>query len=66
MCISCVEKVRPENWNPAWKSTQVDDGVFQYWLGRENTYGSQFYQKYGEVDTLSLQERKIDLAIQSR
>ena len=46
--IQFVQKVRPEAWNPAWKQSQVDNDIYQFWLGADFTFEAAYYETYAE------------------
>jgi len=64
--IEKIKNIKPELWNPGWKVTQIDDGIYQLWLGAENSYSSAYYMKNGEEPKLSLKEKRMDYAMHSR
>ena len=66
VCLSITD-YHPESWNPAWTVTHVILGMISFWLGGEETAGSQYY--YGKDGMNVYQEKKhacIDFAMKSR
>ena len=65
--IQFVQKVRPEAWNPAWKQSQVDNDIYQFWLGADFTFEAAYYETYAEqLNVLSQKDKRMNLAIESR
>lgn len=64
--LGSVQKMRPEAWNPRWKMSEIENGVYQLWLGAEKTYSAMYYNEYGDEAALSISEKRMDLAMKSR
>lgn len=46
--IDHIIRVRPEGWNPNWTQSQVDTGIYQFWLGAEFCYERAYYDTYAD------------------
>ena len=62
VCLSITD-YHPESWNPAWTVTHVILGMISFWLGGEETAGSQYY--YGK-DGMNKHQEKNMLALISQ
>lgn len=61
-----ISHMHPEQWNPAWRVSQIVTGLVQFWLGGEGTYGSIYSNRdYGD-ELLTLKQRRINFAMKSR
>ena len=63
VCLSITD-YHPESWNPAWTCTHVILGMISFWLGGEETAGSQYY--YGNDRKTHKTNACIDFAMKSR
>ena len=63
VCLSITD-YHPESWNPAWTVTHVILGMISFWLGGEETAGSQYY--YGNDRVTQKKNACIKFAMKSR
>ena len=65
ICLS-ISDFHQESWNPAWKVNQIVIGLLSFWLTDEDTYGSVYDYDYPEDPDWTFEQRKIQMAIDSR
>ena len=65
ICLS-ISDMHPESWNPAWRVSQIVTGLQQFWVGSESTYGDVYNNEWGYTDLLTLKDRRIQFAMESR
>lgn len=65
ICLS-ISDMHPESWNPAWRVSQIVTGLQQFWVGNESTYGDVYNNEWGDTDLLTLKDRRIQFAMESR
>ena len=48
LILDKIINVEPECWNEGWFQSQIDYGVYQFWLGASSTISYMHYKKQGE------------------
>ena len=64
--IDFIKRAKPEPWNPFWTKSQIDHGIYQFWLGAEFSYERAYFDTFGDhLNRLTNSENKMNIAIES-